>query len=99
MVPLLEQTIKRDAGLRHDLKLLSKSVTIRSEKLVKSLGEAVTIFQGANYVGKYSRDCEVEVAQVRGNELLRLERESVLVQRKREADAAEGARRRHRYQF
>lgn len=97
--PLLEQVIKRDAGLRNDLKLLSKSVKTRSERLVKSLGEAVTIFQGANYIGKYNRDCEVEVAQVRGNELLRLEKESILVQRKREADAAEAARRRHRYQF
>lgn len=98
-VPLLEQTIKRDAGLRNDLKLLSKSVISRSEGLVKSLGEAVTIFQGTSYIGQYDRDCEVEVAQVRGNELLHLERESVLAHRKREADAAEAARRRHRYQF
>lgn len=99
LTPTLEEQLPTDAALRAELRALSQSLDQRTKSLLDSLNEAATAFAGVRYVASHRRDCQVEVAQVQGNEVLRLERAAEVERRKEEVRETEKRRRRRRYDF
>ncbi|TNJ26343.1 WD40 repeat protein [Giardia muris] len=99
LAPTLEEQLLTDAALRAELRALSQSLTQRTKSLLDSLNEAATAFAGVQYAATHRRDCQVEVAQVQGNEVFRLERAAEIERRKEEARETERRRRRRRYDF